>query len=104
MYVVRSCTIPITDEQQVFLVATHKISQSRIPLIHEVIPIFDVLTGALDEFIDNIALPNVVRAAALRGLTMMNKYYELTDDSIVFRIAMSTNHNISGSQCVTDYL
>jgi hypothetical protein len=74
---------------QVFLVATKKISQSRTPLIHEVIPIFDIITGAMDEFIDNTRCPLVIRTAALRGLTMMNKYYALTDESVVFRIAMS---------------
>lgn len=74
---------------KVFLHATRKISQSRIPLIHEVIPIFDILTGALDEFIDNKECPIVVRAAALRGLAMLNKYYALTDESLVLRIAMS---------------
>ncbi|KAG6808836.1 hypothetical protein H0H92_002699 [Tricholoma furcatifolium] len=39
--------------QSVFLVMTHKISQSETPLFHEFIPIFDIITTALDEFIDN---------------------------------------------------
>jgi hypothetical protein len=73
----------------VFLLATKKISCSRVPLIHEVIPIFDALTAALDEFLDNTALLPAVRAAALRGIIMMNKYYALTDDSAIFRVAMS---------------
>jgi hypothetical protein len=30
----------------------------------------------------------VVRAAARRGRAMMNKYYGLTDDSIMYRVAM----------------
>lgn len=75
---------------QVFLEATLKISHSRIPLIHDVIPIFDILTNVLDEFIDNENNLSAVRAAALRGSAMMNKYYALTDDSVVYRIAMST--------------
>lgn len=53
------------------------------------IPIFDILTNVLDEFIDNEDNAAAVRAAALRGHAMMNKYYALTDDSIVYRIAMS---------------
>jgi hypothetical protein len=73
----------------VFHLATKKISHSRIPLIHEVIPIFDALTTALDEFLDNEELLPAVRAAALRGITMMNKYYALTDDSVVYRVTMS---------------
>ena len=48
-----------------FLLATKKISRSRVPLIHEVIPIFDALTAVLDEFLDNTALLPAVRAAAL---------------------------------------
>jgi hypothetical protein len=75
---------------QIFLFATKEISKSSTPLIHEVIPIFDVITSALDEFIDNIELEPIVRHAALRGMLMLNKYYALTDDSIVYRIAMST--------------
>jgi hypothetical protein len=74
---------------QVFLLATKKISRSRVPLIHEVIPIFDALTAALDEFLDNTALLPAVHAAALRGIIMMNKYYALTDDSAIFHVAMS---------------
>lgn len=69
--------------------ATKHISQSRVPLIHEVIPIFDVITTALDDFTDDTKLSPCVRAAALRGQTMLNKYYALTDESIVFRVAMS---------------
>jgi hypothetical protein len=43
----------------------------------------------MDDFIDNNDLHPTVRAAALRGSLMMNKYYSLTDDSNVFRVAMS---------------
>jgi hypothetical protein len=66
------------------------ILQSKIPLVHEVIPIFDILSGALDEFINDSEGIPAVRAAAYRGVTIMNKYYALTDNSVVYRIAMST--------------
>jgi len=69
--------------------ATKKISKSKVPLIHHVIPIFDVVTTALEDHIDKSTLPLVVRHAALRGYLMLNKYYSLTDDSIVYRVAMS---------------
>jgi hypothetical protein len=49
----------------------------------------DIITSALDEFIDNTSLYPVVRHAALRGLLMVNKYYGRTDESILYRIAMS---------------
>ncbi|KAF4610855.1 hypothetical protein D9613_006637 [Agrocybe pediades] len=73
---------------EVFSLATKRISQSRIPLLHEVIPIFDKITEALDDFIDDVERPACVRHAALRELLMLNKYYALTDDSVVYRIAM----------------
>jgi hypothetical protein len=49
----------------------------------------DSITSALDKFIDNPFLHPAVRHAALRGLLMLNKYYARTDDTIVYRIAMS---------------
>lgn len=52
------------------------------------IPIFDILTSTLDKFIDDETCTPAVRAAALRGLSIMNKYYALTDESIVHRIAI----------------
>ena len=66
----------------------HQISKSKTPLLHEVIPLFDVITRALDEHIADGTLPPVVRVAAARGSTMLNKYYGLTDDSIIYRVAM----------------
>jgi len=42
-----------------------EISKSKTPLIHQVIPIFDIITTALEDSIDNDALPLVVRHAAL---------------------------------------
>jgi hypothetical protein len=63
-------------------------SQSQTPLLHEVIPLFDIITGHLDKYVDNTDNFPAVRAAARRGRAMMNKYYGLTDDSIMYRIVM----------------
>src|SRR5882762_8849203 len=63
-------------------------SQSKTPLVHEVIPIFDIIAQALDDYVDDATLPPAVRMAAVRGQAMLNKYYGLTDDSIVYWIAM----------------
>lgn len=68
--------------------ATKEVSRSATPLIHEVIPIIDALSSHFDSVIDNKELNPVVRAAALRGLIMLNKYYAKTDESVVYRIAM----------------
>jgi len=85
----------VVKHVQVFTYATMKISTNKIPLIHEVIPHIDVITSTLDEFMDDASKHPAVRHAALRGLLMLNKYYTLTDESIVFRIAMSKLCSIS---------
>ena len=79
----------VSTIEQVFLLATKKISHSHIPLIHKVVPIFDALTFALNEFLDNSALLPAVCAAVLRGIIMMNKYYVLTDESSIYCVVMS---------------
>jgi len=70
--------------------ATKEISKSKTPLVHQVIPIFDIITTALEDNIENNMLPLVIRHAVLRGYLMLNKYYSLMDDSVVYRVAMSS--------------
>jgi hypothetical protein len=65
-------------------------SQTDVPLVHQVIPLFDGITRALDDHAGNSDYAPAVRMAAARGRTMLDKYYGLTDDSIVYRIAMCT--------------
>jgi hypothetical protein len=73
---------------QVFLITTRQISQSKTPLVHEVILIFDIITQALDEHAEDLTLLPAVRMAAVRGRVMLNKYYSLTNDSIIYQIGM----------------
>lgn len=63
-------------------------SQSSTPLLHQVIPLFDGLTRALDDHANDTKNAPAVRMAAIRGRTMLNKYYGLSDDSVMYRIAM----------------
>ena len=49
----------------------------------------DSLTDHLDKFRNDTELPPVVRAAAYRGRKILDRYYTFTDNSIIFRIAMS---------------
>jgi hypothetical protein len=42
----------------------------------------------LDEHAEDLTLPPAVRMAAVCGRVMLNKYYGLTDDSIIYRIGM----------------
>jgi hypothetical protein len=68
---------------------TKEVSKSSIPRIHEVIPFMDGLFDTLDDYAgDNNRAP-AVRMAAKRGLTVLKKYYGKTDESSIFRIAMS---------------
>jgi hypothetical protein len=71
-----------------------QMSQSKTPLLHHVIPVFDIITRALDDHSSDLTLSPAVRMAAFRGRTMLDKYYGLTDDSIVYRVAMCKS-NIS---------
>ena len=62
-----------------------------MPLLHEVIPIFHIITRALDDYIDDAMKLPIVRAAARRGHAIANKYYSLTDDSVMYHLAMSAS-------------
>ena len=64
--------------------------QSKNPLVHEVIPIFDIISCAIDKNVADPTLPPAVHVAAAQGRKMLDKYYGLTDDTIVYRIAMCT--------------
>ncbi|KAF8581381.1 hypothetical protein K439DRAFT_1354097 [Ramaria rubella] len=63
-------------------------STSKIPQIFEVIPIIDVLTATLDQYSSNKALFPAVCAAAAKGHEILNKYYSLTNDLIIYQVAM----------------
>ncbi len=58
------------------------------PLLHEVIPVIDLLEGMLMDASTNAALHPAVRAAASLARTVLNKYYEKTDESILYRCAI----------------
>ena len=65
-----------------------RISSHSTPLLHHVIPLFDIITHKLDGFVDDESLHPCVRHAAARGRAMLNKYYGLSDESIMYLIAM----------------
>jgi hypothetical protein len=46
------------------------------------------ITRALDDYAEDTENVPAVRMAAIRGRKMLDKYYGLTDDSIVYRLAM----------------
>lgn len=62
--------------------------RAEIPLISAVIPSIDALVRVIDDFRDDTANHPAVRSAAMRGLNILNKYYQKSDESFVYRIAM----------------
>ena len=60
----------------------------------------DVLTEHVDRFTQDEELAPCVRAAAKRGRVILNKYYGLTDETCIYRIAMSTR---ASSLCMHTY-
>ena len=88
---------------QPFAFATRQISTSNRALVHEVIPYMDALTEHLDKFSQDETLTPAVRMAAKRGRLLLDKYYGLTDETIIYRIAMSES-SLSSSMSCTDSL
>jgi hypothetical protein len=58
------------------------------PLVHQVIPMIDKLTDKLGKAIDSDKIHITVRAGAIAGLAVLNKYYGKTDKSIIYRLAI----------------
>ncbi|KAF7372265.1 Zinc finger BED domain-containing protein 4 [Mycena venus] len=59
---------PLLD---VLLVTTEEVSRSRTPVIHEVIRLFDIITTALDDYMDDVTQPLVAQDKTMTR----NKYF-----------------------------
>ena len=68
-------------------------STNRHALVHEIIPYMDILMEHLACFKDGNDLTPVVWAASARGMEVINKYYSKTDQSVLYRVAMSMSHS-----------
>ena len=80
----------LSTSSKPFLQATLRLSKNKIPLLHEVIPVIDLLTDRLEDVSsDGRYLPSI-RAGAAKGLAVLNKYYSKTDESVMYHCAMST--------------
>ncbi len=62
-----------------------------VSLISAVIPCIDLLVCAIDNFKDNTSKHPAVRSATIHGLSILNKYYQKSDESFMYRIAMALN-------------
>ncbi|KAJ6545063.1 hypothetical protein DFH09DRAFT_1509464, partial [Mycena vulgaris] len=63
-------------------------SQAEVPLVYEVIPMLEALEDELTNMRNDAALPAVIRIAAIAALLVVGKYYALSDDTDVYRIAI----------------
>jgi hypothetical protein len=66
-------------------------SRAEVPLIYEVIPMLETMEHQLVAVREAGDLPNVIRIAAQAALLVISKYYALTDDNEVYRIAIGTS-------------
>ncbi|KAJ6600177.1 hypothetical protein B0H10DRAFT_1824761, partial [Mycena sp. CBHHK59/15] len=62
--------------------------QAEVPLIYEVIPMLEALEDELTNMRNDASLPAVIRIAAIAALLVVGKYYALSDDADVYRIAI----------------
>ncbi|THU79621.1 hypothetical protein K435DRAFT_666757, partial [Dendrothele bispora CBS 962.96] len=72
-----------------FIDFTNEMSDSQQPLIHEVIPLMDQIYLQLEDLEDDLHLLPTVRMGIKAGLKILDKYYARTDDSLMYRAAMS---------------
>ena len=67
---------------------------AEIPLISSVIPNIDALVQAIGDFRDDTSKHPAVRSATMRGLNILNKHYQKSDESFMYQIAMGTRISI----------
>ena len=61
-------------------------------MVHEVIPMLEAMEHDLTKVQDSLELPTIIRIAAIAALLIVSKYYALTDDNEVYRIAIGALH------------
>lgn len=84
--------------------ATITLSKSGVPLIHHVLPMFDNMIDKLDKIIMNESLFPSIHAAAIRACQVLCKYYLKTDDSYMYRMAMSKSSLFVSLSCTDTVL
>ena len=73
------------------------------PCIANVIPAIDRMHYDLTAASNNEAYSPTIRAALKLGTGLLDKYYSLTDDSEVYRIAMGWSFIVSTNLCCLIY-
>ncbi len=67
---------------------TNRITKLKYPLLYKVIPMIDKIHGNLSKRVVNQKYLPCICAAIAQGITLLNKYYALIDNSIMWRTAM----------------
>jgi hypothetical protein len=83
-----SCHSFIRNYSQIFKDATNFFSRST-PNLTTVIPAMDHIDAHLATASQDLKYSPAIRASVALGKTHLNKYYDMTDNSEVYRIAMS---------------
>ena len=73
---------------QRFLFVMTEVSKSHVPCIHHVIPYMDSLFDALNDYASDEMLFPSFHLVAIRGQTVLQKYYGKTDQSILYLVTM----------------
>lgn len=73
---------------QIFKHATLFFSRGSTPSLSQVIPAMDHIDTTLATTLEDMAVPLSLRAALAIGKQTLNKYYNKTDHTEVYRIAM----------------
>lgn len=79
----------LMSHSQAFLIATHQVSKAGIPLMHEMIPTMDDLNEGLELTLKDKTQPLAIRHGSALAISMLNKYYSLSDKSYCARFSMS---------------
>ncbi|KAJ3764778.1 hypothetical protein FB446DRAFT_614857, partial [Lentinula raphanica] len=62
---------------------------TKLPGVSSVIPAMDAIDEAFASgIVDEVTLPSPVRHALSMGKKTLNKYYQLSDDSYIYRMAI----------------
>ena len=74
---------------QIFKKVTKHILQSVTVLVHQVIPIIDCLTMELASAVVDKDVHMSIHHGVQNATCVVNKYYALSDDSMMYQVAMS---------------
>lgn len=65
-------------------------SSSKRPLVADSIPLFNLLGHRLVSMVNDYEQPTIIRASVAKARAVLNKYYNLSDDSKMYRLCMSS--------------